>query len=189
MAGSPGAGKTEVSKRLVAKFTQKPIRIDADEIRALCPGYSGPNAHLFQRAASKGVHLLYDYALDRGLNVILDGTFAYADAQKNIERSLEHGRKVEIYFVYQNPVQAWDFTKKREEIECRRVSKEVFVDSFFKSRENVNAAKQTFGNRIELNLLIKDLLKSFEQLELNIGTVDNYLKRVYTREELQNLLI
>ncbi len=30
MAGSPGAGKTEVSKGLALQFEQKPIRIDAD---------------------------------------------------------------------------------------------------------------------------------------------------------------
>lgn len=189
MAGSPGAGKTEVSKRLISRFKQKPVRIDADEIRVQCPGYTGPNAHIFQRAATKGVHLLYDYALERNLNVILDGTFAYADGQKNIQRSLDHQRKVEIYFVYQDPLQAWDFTKKREEIECRKVSKQVFIDAFFKSRENVNLEKGRFGNQIELNLLIKDLAKDIEQLELNVLGVDSYLKKVYTRDELESLLI
>ena len=32
MAGSPGAGKTEVSKGLIKQFKQKPVRIDADEV-------------------------------------------------------------------------------------------------------------------------------------------------------------
>ena len=53
MAGSPGAGKTEISKRLVPRFKQKPIRIDADEIRTLCPGYAGNNAHAFPRCCNK----------------------------------------------------------------------------------------------------------------------------------------
>ncbi|MBI3255577.1 MAG: zeta toxin family protein [Candidatus Andersenbacteria bacterium] len=113
MAGSPGAGKTEVSKRLLSRFEQKPLRIDADEIRTLMPGYVGANACLFQKAATKGVHILYDLALEKSYNAILDGTFAYYDVLQNIQRSLDRGRKVEIFFVYQSPYHAWGFTKKR----------------------------------------------------------------------------
>ena len=189
MAGSPGAGKTEISKRFVPRFKQKPIRIDADEIRAICPGYTGVNAHVFQRAATKGVHILYTYALKSNINVILDGTFAYNGALENIKRSLDHGRKVEIFFVYQDPLEAWDFTKKREALEQRRVSKEVFIDASFKAKENVNKAKATFGSKIELNLIIKDFEKDLEQLEINIENIDRYIKKSYTEEELEKLLI
>ena len=97
MAGSPGAGKTEISKRLVPRFKQKPIRIDADEIRTLCPGYTGNNAHSVSRCCNKRVHILYDYALKNNINVILDGTFAYNGALENIKRSLDRSRKVEIF--------------------------------------------------------------------------------------------
>jgi len=189
MAGSPGAGKTEFSKRLVSRFKQKPVRIDADEIRATCSGYTGDNAHIFQRAANKGVNILYDYALSKNINIILDGTFAYGDALKNIERSLGHKRKVEIYFIYQNPIQAWEFTKKREAIECRKVSKDVFVDAYFKSQENTNNAKNYFTDAIELNLIIKDFEKDLERLEINIPNIDPFIEKRYTREELNNILI
>ena len=83
-------GGTCFSKRLISHFKQKPIRIDADEIRAMCEGYTGCNAHIFQKAATKGVNILYDYALKNNLNVILDGTFAYGSSLENIERSLNH---------------------------------------------------------------------------------------------------
>ncbi len=189
MAGSPGAGKTEISKRFIARFEHKPIRIDADEIRVECDGYTGENASVFQRAATKGVNILYDYALKKNINAILDGTFAYGDALKNIQRSLDKNRKVEIFFVYQDPLQAWDFTKKRETLEHRRVSKEVFIDAFFQSRLNVNAAKTYFGSQIELNLIIKDFENDLEQLEINIENVDPYLKKSYSKEELEKLLI
>lgn len=189
MAGSPGAGKTEISKRFVPRFKQKPIRIDADEIRAICPGYIGSNAHVFQDAARKGVHILYDYALKNNINVILDGTFAYSGALENIKRSLEHNRKVEIFFVHQDPLQAWDFTKKREALEQRRVSKEVFIEASFKAGKNVNEAKAVFGPKIELNLIIKDFEKDLEQLEINIENIDQYIKKSYTKDELEKLLI
>ena len=107
------------------------LRIDADEIRVICPGYTGTNAHLFQKAANKGVNLLYDHALHNNINCIMDSTFAYGGASKNIERSLKYSRRVEIWFVYQDPVRAWEFTKAREAREARRVSKDVFIKTFF----------------------------------------------------------
>lgn len=164
MAGSPGAGKTEISKRLIQRFNEKPIRIDADEIRSLCEGYAGSNANLFQRAANKGVNILYDYALGSKINVILDGTFAYAGVEENIRRSLEKGRKVEIFYVFQDPIQAWEFTKKREIEEYRNVSKDVFIDTFFRSQENIKKVKTIFGDLVRINLIIKDFEKDLERL-------------------------
>lgn len=54
MAGSPGAGKTEYSRNFI-KETKENI---ADEIRVICPGYDGFNAHLFQEASTIGVNKL-----------------------------------------------------------------------------------------------------------------------------------
>ncbi|MCK5212144.1 zeta toxin family protein [Candidatus Parcubacteria bacterium] len=75
MAGSPGAGKTEFSKNMIIKLNNKydyPIvRIDADEIRELCPDYNGNNSHLFQGAVSTGVNKLYDHVLKKKYNVLL----------------------------------------------------------------------------------------------------------------------
>ena len=82
MAGSPGAGKTEMSKRLTEIFKSKPIRIDADEIREFFPEYKGTNSYIFQHAADKGINMLLDYALHKNINFILDATFAYAEAEK-----------------------------------------------------------------------------------------------------------
>src|SRR3989344_3195494 len=168
MAGSPGAGKTEVSKGLIKKFNDIPVRIDADEIRGFCPGYTGTNAHLFQKAANKGVNVLYDYALHNDINCIMDGTFAYAGAAENIERSLQRKRRVEIWFVYQDPVRAWEFTKAREAQESRRVLRETFIRAFFESRDNARAVKERFGPSVELNILIKDYEKNDEDLYLNV---------------------
>lgn len=97
--------------------------------------------------------------------------------------------KLDIFFVYQDPLQAWDFTQKREALEQRRVSKEVFIEASFRARENVNRAKEIFGSKIELNLIIKDFEKDLEQLEINIENIDRYIKKGYTKEELEKLLI
>lgn len=188
MAGSPGAGKTEFSKRLIQRFNQKPIRIDADEIRTICPDYTGDNAHLFQEAANKGVNMLYDYSLKHNYNVILDGTFAYGGVDENIQRSLDKNRKVEIFFIYQNPIQAWEFTKKRELVEKRKVSKEVFIRAFVASQKNITEVKKSFGNKIELNVIVKDFEKDLEKLEINASGVDYFIKDTYNEEDLEKIL-
>jgi len=191
MAGSPGAGKTEVSVNLIKQFKNVPIRIDADEIRKMCEGYTGLNAHVFQKAANKGVNILFDYALDKRINLILDGTFAYAGALDNIRRSLARDRKVELWFVYQDPLSAWKVTKARERKETRHVSKDVFIRSFFDSRKNVEKVKNEFGNEIQLNLLIKDYQKGQEDFKLNISAkeLDGYIGTSYTEDDLQKLLL
>lgn len=189
MAGSPGAGKTEASKRLIEQFPgNAPVRIDADDIREMFPNYTGANSHIFQRACTTGVNKLFDYVLDHKLNVILDGTFAYERAMENIDRSLKRDRRVIIYYLFQNPVVAWKFTEIREETEGRRVSREVFIHSFLRARENVNEAKAHFGKKIELNMIIKDFTKNIEKVFPNIESIDKYLLRVYTNKELEKLL-
>ncbi|MCW9054417.1 MAG: zeta toxin family protein [Candidatus Pacebacteria bacterium] len=192
MAGSPGAGKTEVSKGLMKRFIKDaPVRIDADEIRAFCPGYTGDNAHVFQRAANKGVNFLYDHALSNDINCIMDGTFAYGGVEDNIRRSLKRGRRVEVWFVYQDPRHAWEFTKARELEEARHVSKDVFVRAFFDSRENVKSVKRKLGDAIKINVLIKDYETGTEKLKLNgsVADIDRLADGRYSVDDLNTLLI
>lgn len=189
MAGSPGAGKTEVSRGFIRRFKEKPVRIDADEIRALCPGYNGGNSSLFQKCADKGINILYDHCLDKNFNIILDGTFAYGNSIQNIERSLSRGRTVEIWFIYQDPIQAWKITKAREVVEGRMVPMDVFIKGYFKSQENVNNAKATFGDKISLNFILKDFGSGFEKLKVNIDRVDSHIPKSYTEDELRSALL
>lgn len=188
MAGSPGAGKTEFSRRLAEQFKQKPVIIDADEIRKIIPGYTGKKAYLFQKAATKGVNLLYDYVCKNGLNAIIDGTFAYANPVENIKRSLKHNRNVEIYFLYQDPLVSWEFTKVRELKEFRNVPKNIFINAYVKSIENVTLVKKEFGNKIKLNLVVKDFTKGLQTLHLNADKIEKLLPKLYTTGELDKIL-
>ena len=70
-----------------------------------------------------GVEKIHDFVLRNNQNFTLDGTLVnYDKAISNIKRSIEKGGEVSIFFVYQEPLIAWEFTKKREEIEHRNIS-------------------------------------------------------------------
>lgn len=188
MAGSPGVGKTEVSLRLSETFKQKPVIIDADKIREHIDGYDGKKAYLFQRGATKGVHILFDHSCHKSLNIILDGTFAYELALQNIIRSIKYKRNIEIWFLYQDPVLSWEFTKKRELKEKRNVPKRVFIEAYLKSIENVEEAKRVHGDKIKLNIVLKNFEKGIDRLELNKDIVAPYIPTLYTGKKLQHIL-
>ncbi|MCK5320065.1 zeta toxin family protein [Candidatus Parcubacteria bacterium] len=193
MAGSPGAGKTEFSKKWIINLNKKydfPIvRIDADEIRKLCPRYNGNNSHLFQGAVSVGVNKLYDYILKKRYNALLDSTFSSIKyAKENIERAISKDREVYIYYIYQDPKIAWEFTLKREKIENRKITIDIFVEDFFKARKNVNEVKNIFKEKVNIHLIKKDYNNNIEKYWINIARIDNYIKFVYTQESLYNTL-
>lgn len=189
LAGSPGAGKTEFARRFIKDFKKPIVHIDPDEIRKIIPISCNNNATLLQRASALGVEKVYDYVMNNDQDVILDGTLIdYKKAFINIERSIRHKRIVYIYYIYQDPIIAWDFTKKREAIEHRGIPKDFFIRAFFQAKDNVNKLKEEFGKSLQLNLIIKDFENNSIKFELNIEKIDSFLKISYTRESLEKLL-
>ncbi len=194
MAGSPGAGKTEYSKSLIELLHKKEpnrkiVRIDADEIRDWLPHYDHKNAIEVQGAAALGVEKLLDCVLHNGQDFILDATMAdYEKSYKNIYRSLQKKREVAVIYIYQDPFIAWDFTKKREVLEGRRVPKETFIKAFFAAKVNISKLKDAFGGNIQLWLIIQDLKQGVEKTYFNIDNIDSYLKIKYTPQDLEDRL-
>jgi len=190
MAGSPGAGKTEFSKNLLKAVDHKVIRIDPDEIRELIPQYTGGNSHLFQYAVNIGVDKVFYHAVAHNQNFILDGTMGNFDkAYKNIEFTLKQRDFVEIFYLFQDPAIAWDFTKKRELVEHRKITKETFIKSFFNSKTTVTKIKEIFKDKIKLNLAVNNFTNNLEDFWQNIENIDNHLKKSYTIEELERILL
>lgn len=193
MAGSPGAGKTEFSKNFLKNAYEEigmPIvRIDADEIRDLCPGYNGKNSHLFQHAVSFGVSQLYYYVLKEKYNALLDSTFSNINhAESNIRLALNKNREVDIMYIFQDPIRAWEFTLKREKIENRKITLDVFIHDFFKAMGNVNKVKQIFKNKINVDLIKKNYSNDIKIYKMNIKTIDRYIKINYTKKSLYDIL-
>ncbi|WP_341476994.1 zeta toxin family protein [Pseudomonas viridiflava] len=152
MSGSPGAGKTEASIALLNLFTSSSIlRIDPDELRAEFDLYTGGNAYLFQGGISILISKIIDLALSQQQSFLLDGTLAKIDiARSNVERSLEKGRYVQVLYVYQNPLLAWEFVKAREQAEGRRILADHFVEQYFSARDVVNTLKLEYGKHVHV---------------------------------------
>lgn len=72
-------------------------------------------------------------------------------------------RIVSVFYLYQDSLRAWEFTRKREEEEGRHVPKVAFIEAFFKAKENVNAVKKEFGKEVEINLVIKNFANGTEK--------------------------
>ncbi len=199
-AGSPGAGKTEYSKTFIKDlnkiFQEKyqkdyPIaRIDADDIRIILKDYNGSNSSLFQRASVLAVNILHDYVLKKNINFLLDGTFASEKyAVENIERSLKKNRKVQILYLFQNPLHAWRLTKAREAKEGRNVPMEVFIRDYFSAKKIIEEMKTKFTDKISVDLVVRDFLSGETKTYSDISDIDSYMKLPYNINTLEEELL
>jgi predicted ABC-type ATPase len=192
MAGSPGAGKTESARELIAKFEDEGVKvlcIDPDELRCEFSNYDGRNSYLFQGAVSILVDKIIDLAYEWDQSFILDGTLSNPDrARKNIGRALRHGRTVQILYVYLDPLQAWEFVRAREIVEGRRIPPEEFIGQYFAAREVVNSLKRELGPDISVDLLQKPIRGSERLFRAGIDQIDNHIPETYDRKQLAELL-
>jgi hypothetical protein len=165
------------------------VRIDADEIRERLPGYTGENSYIFQGACSLFVNKLHDSVLHNKQNFILDGTFSNYDIScDNIKISVNKNRKVLIFYLYQDPIIAWGFTKKREILEGRNIPKESFIRQLFMAKENVNKVKEIFGKKVQIYLIDNDFITGLKKMSINIDNIDNHISIRYTKSELESVL-
>lgn len=186
MAGSPGAGKTEASVALLNLFADTAIlRIDPDDLRSEFEAYKGGNAWLFQGGVSILVEKILDFALDQRQSFLLDGTFSNLDiARRNVDQSLRKGRFVQILYVYQNPLLAWEFVKAREETEGRRIRPEHFVEQYFAARDVVNALKLEYGSNVHVDVLLKHIDNSGRLYKAGVDKIDYHIPERHTRASL-----
>lgn len=192
MAGSPGAGKTESSFRLIERLTggrDGVLRIDSDELRSEFPAYNGTNSYLFQGATSILADKMQDLALHNNQSYVFDGTLSNLErARENIQRSLEHGRLAQILYVYQNPRQAWKHARAREKRDGRVVPKDSFIEQYFLSRANVNKLKAEFGKQIRVDLIVKNIDGTDFRYKENIDVIDSHVAERYSKDTLSEVL-
>ena len=180
MAGGSGAGKSETAINIAE--SEKIDIIDTDNIRKICPLYSGKNAHLFQKASSRGVSILMNHVFKNDLSFILDGNFAEYHIQKeNIERAKKRGYKIEVVFVYRDKNIAKAYTKQRERVEGRVVPDNVFETKY---RESIATTKKVLDEYASIDFRLIDLT---DKVIYKNGDARNKLNQLYELQEtLQN---
>ncbi|MDR2833694.1 MAG: zeta toxin family protein [Streptococcaceae bacterium] len=187
MAGSPGAGKTEVANTL-SELYKGLVIIDADRFREKFPEYNGSNSSRFQKASSWLVEQAFRFVIANGYSFILDATFALESASKNIRRAYKNDYEISAFYVYQNPIVAWNFTKERQKVEGRVVPKERFINAYFKARMNLIKVKKEFPSEFELNIVIKDYDNNISEVHFDTDNIELILPEIYTLKELEEKL-
>ena len=198
MAGCPAAGKTEIARALANNIAEElerdePIlHLDPDVIRENIQDYNGSVSELYQEATSIIVNACFDRMMKIKPSFILDGTLSNLEiTRKNINRCLDSKRNYDISlcFVYNDPLKAWEAVKLRQLTTGRDVKLDIFIDRYFKSKNNVNALKEEFGKNISLDILFKDLKTSILRPEFNVSHIDSYIPCAYNRQTLRQAIL
>ncbi|WP_244216082.1 zeta toxin family protein [Pseudomonas reidholzensis] len=195
MAGSPGAGKTEVSRAFIAMMQAggaNALRIDPDDFRDFFPEYTGRNSSLFQRGVTTIVERTLDLVYQQRQSFLLDGTLANLGvARRNITRALDkENRSAHIIYVYQRPELAWDFVLARERKDGRHIPCEEFVRQFYASKVSVSALKREFEGRVQVDVIIKDYdgQNGDIGIDLTADEIDAFVRQPYDHHELERIL-
>lgn len=96
-------------------------------------------------------------------------------------------RKLTILCVCQDSKTAWDFTRKREIAEGRHVPTKIFINAFFKSRENIEKVKEGHPE-VVLHIMIKDYQNNISEVHYAADNIRLVLPVQYTSEELEEEL-
>ncbi|MBR3386285.1 zeta toxin family protein [Candidatus Saccharibacteria bacterium] len=164
----------------------KLLRIDMDEIAKALPGYEPGQADSFRKPATLLLSEVFGYALKKKISFIMDGTFGNAKARENIERSLKHSFLAKIVYVFQDPKLAWRFTIAREKIEHRAIKFDGFIEAYYKTIDNIKLIGEEFGDRITLDIAIKNPDNKVGRWERNVkmSEIDKILTIEYNKDKL-----
>lgn len=189
MAGLPGAGKTELTLRLIKELKERPLRVDMDEIASYIKGYSPDRASDFRADATAVLEKIFDEATKKKHWLIMDGTFSHeTKAIANIERCLKYGYKVSLYYVHQEPIRAWEFTKSREAIEKRSISVNGFIKTYYAMRKNLRDLV-SLEKDIAINAIVKDQDNREKYTIQGSNSIMTLLGEDLTDEGLRGILV
>lgn len=188
-AGLPGAGKTEFTEELIKNIEHPPLRIDMDEIARLIEGYKPEIADKFKAGASIILSRIYDEVLKAHIDFVFDGTFSSPNALPNLQRAIRHGHKVKVYYIHQDPVIAWQFTKDRELVEHRAIDRMGFIETYGKIENNLRDLCKV-SNDVTISLIVKDSNNRIGQRYENVDDkLFDLLPKFLTKEQLGAVIV
>lgn len=187
-AGLPGSGKTEFTVELIEELDIKPLRLDMDEFAGMIEGYRPQIADSFRKGASSILNEVYTKTIRSRVNFLFDGTLAHGHALENIGRAVKRNYAVKIYYIHQDPVVAWSFTKDRELVEKRGIKKQGFIDTYCHLYENLRAL-QALGLNVTISVVIKSDDNKVKARHENVKDIFHYTGPVLNRSELERVII
>ncbi len=187
-AGLPGSGKTEFTTELIQELAVKPLRIDMDELASLIEGYRPQLADMFRKGASSILTELYTKVLREHGDFVFDGTLAHDRALLNIQRAIKRGYTIKVYYIHQDPVVAWQFTKDRELVERRGIKKEGFIESYLGLYKNLRIL-QASSLPLTISVVVKDANNKVIARHENVADIFAYTERVVDDSELARVII
>lgn len=190
MAGLPGSGKTEFTEQFIDEPDMNFLRLDMDEIASQIGTYRPENADQYRRAASALLDKTFDLVLHRKLNFIMDGTLSHQKSLNNIERALKHNYTIKIFYIFQDPKVAWQFTQAREKIEHRAIDQDGFINSYFNIQNNLKNILAIRTNRLNISIVIKNKNNKVIRIlsHANIAAIDNIYQPLYNKTSLKDYL-
>jgi len=82
-------------------------------------------------------------------------------------------------------MQAWEFVKKREAIEGRRIRGDDFVNQYFAAREVVNRLKAEFRGAVRVDLLLKNIDGTSRMYRSSVHNIDSHVPERFTRQYVE----
>jgi hypothetical protein len=145
LAWAPWSGKTEfiLSVLPILDF----FFIDTDSYRDYFIWYNGKNASNYQHSISKVLDWILKYCFKNDIRFILDWTFkSLSHAIRNVDNAKRKKRKIEIFYIFQNPYLSYLYTYLRQVQNERGISTDSYVECFYESIRNVYLIKEKYGN-------------------------------------------
>ena len=196
MAGVPGAGKTEFldtfSELLEARGFDAFIRIDLDEIVEIYPGYTPKTDAQFRSQGNHVVAAAVDTAKDGRYNMMIDGTFSGTSGAslQNIDRLLQGGYRVQMFFMHDNIATSWKYTKAREKETQRGIDLSGFKRACTNVITNLRAAMEKYRSNpnFALSIVVQKELRDKDYVVVSDETaIDSVLDTGYNIDEIKEI--
>lgn len=196
MAGVPGAGKTEFLDTLADLISDSElesfVRIDLDEIVTIYPGYTPKTDAQFRSQGNSAVAKCVDVAKKGRFNMMIDGTFAgVTDTPvQNIQRLLESGYIVQMYFMHDDILTSWNYTQAREMVTARGIDRDGFLKACSNVIRNVKKATELFksNERFLIDVVLQKELRDKDYKVVNDrDVIDKLLDTGYDIDKVKNL--
>ena len=178
MAGIPGAGKTELVRRMSHHLLGGIVVIEHDKLVELLPDYKPEAAYNYRPAGSKLVSAILKQVLKRKMSFLVDTTLSARVGQTNIKQALKHGYHVTVICIHQDPQAAWQLTQKREVVTKRGISWDGFESVCQKINGNLSDIFDKHSTNPNFSFVYVDKTKH-QQMGLFARLLPSCLRQVF----------